>query len=83
MNLLSGGEWKQNKDMSGLPGVSVVTASPSSAGAVDSAPGQGAGIPHASWMRHRNMNTNNIVTNSTKTLKMVHIKNFFLNFNDI
>ena len=52
----------------------MVTALPSSAGGVDSVPGQGAGIPHASWLRNRNINTNNIVINSTKTLF------FFFNF---
>ena len=51
-----------------FPGGPVVTALPSRAGGVDSVPGQGAGIPHASWLRNRNINTNNIVINSTKTL---------------
>ena len=66
-----------------FPGGPVVIALPSNAGGVDSVPSQGAGIPHASWLRNRNINTNNIVINSTKTLKMVHIKNSFKNFKDI
>ena len=38
-----------------------------------SIPGGGAKIPHASWPKNKNMRQN-IITNSTKTLKMVHIK---------
>ena len=37
-----------------------------------SIPGQGAKIPHA--LRPKNQNISSIVTNSIKTLKMVHIK---------
>ena len=35
-------------------------------------PGQGAKTPHALWPK--NKSRKNIVTNSIKTLKMVHIK---------
>ena len=48
---------------------------PSKAGGVGSIPGQGAKIQHASWPKDRD----NIVKNSVKTLKMVHIKKKFLN----
>ena len=44
----------------------------SNAGDVGSIPGQGAKIPHASWTK--NQNINNIITDSIKTFKMVHIK---------
>ena len=50
----------------------MVKTSPSNTGGVGSIPGQGAKIPHASWPK--NQNRSNIVTNSIKTLKMVHIK---------
>ena len=43
---------------------------PSKAGGVGSIPGQGVKIQHASWPKDRD----NIVKNSVKTLKMVHIK---------
>ena len=46
---------------------------PSKAGGVGSIPGQGAKIQHASWPKDRD----NIVKNSVKTLKMVHIKKNF------
>ena len=40
-----------------------------------SIPGQGTKIPHASWLKNPNVdNRSNIVTESIKTLKMVHIK---------
>ena len=39
-------------------------------------PGQEAKIPHVSWPKNQIIkNRSNIVTNSIKTLKMVHIKN--------
>ena len=37
-------------------------------------PDWGAKIPHASPPKNRTSNTSNIVTNSIKTLKMVHVK---------
>ena len=55
-----------------FPGSPVVKTSPSNTGGADSIPGRGAKIPHAS--RPRNQNRSNIVTNSIKTLKMVHVK---------
>ena len=37
-------------------------------------PGQGAMIPHATWSKNQNRNNrSNIVTNSVKTLKIIHI----------
>ena len=48
-------------------------------GGAGSIPGQGAKIPHASWPKNQKniKNRSSIVKNSIKTLKMVHIKNFF------
>ena len=38
--------------------------------------GQRAKMPRASWPKHQNIqNRSNVITNSIKTLKMVHIKN--------
>ena len=37
-------------------------------------PAPGTKMPHDSWPRSQNINRSNIVTNSTKTLKMVLIK---------
>ena len=57
-------------------GCPVVKTSPSNAGVMDSIPGQGAKIPHASQPKDQNIkNRSNVVTNSVKSLKMVHIKN--------
>ena len=57
----------------------MVKTSPSNAGAVDVIPGQGTKIPHASMPKKQNINNrSNILTNSRKTLKMVHIKKKFL-----
>ena len=40
-----------------------------------SIPGWEAKIPHAVWPKNQNINNgSNILTNSLKTLKMVHIK---------
>ena len=43
-------------------------------------PGRGAKISHGLWPKNQNIknkNRSNIVTNSVKTFKMVHIKNIF------
>ena len=51
---------------------------PSKAEGTGLIPGQGAKIPHAFQPKNQNIKKkkiNNIVTNSIKTLKMVHIKN--------
>ena len=50
----------------------MVKTSPSNIGGVDSTPGQGAKMPHT--LQPKNQNRNNIVTNSIKTLIIVHIK---------
>ena len=55
-----------------FPGGPVVKNPTSNAGDVGSIPGRGAKIPHAS--RPKNQNRSNIVTDSIKTLIMVHIK---------
>ena len=48
---------------------------PSNAGDVGLIPGQGAKIPHASWPKKaKHKNRSNTVTNSIKTLKVVHTK---------
>ena len=68
-----------------FPGGPVVKTSPSKAGGVSLIPGQGAKIPDGKPKKKNNNNkpqtenTNSIVTNSIRTLKMVHIKkNFFV-----
>ena len=43
---------------------------PSNAGRASLIPGQGAHMPHV----RKNQNTERIVTNSVRTLKMVHVK---------
>ena len=55
-----------------FPGGPGVKASLSNA--VGSIPGQGTKISRASWPKNRTENRNTIVTNSVKTLEMVHIK---------
>ena len=61
-----------------FPGSSVVKTSPSNAGGTGLIPGWGAKIPHALQPKNQNIkNKSNIVTNSMKTLKMVHIKKIF------
>ena len=59
-----------------FPGGPVFKALPSNAGGVGLIPDQGAKIPHALRPKHQNIKHcySNIVTNSIKTLKMVHIK---------
>ena len=53
----------------------MVKTSPSNAGSVGSIPGQGTKIPRASWPKNQNIkNRSNIVTNSIKTFKTVHIQ---------
>ena len=53
----------------------MVKTSPSNAGSAGSIPGWGAKIPHASRPKNQETkNRSNIVTNSVKTLKRVHIK---------
>ena len=60
------------RDFSGGP---VVKTLPSIAGDMGLISGQRAKIPHASWPRNQNINNrSNSITNSIKTLKMVHIK---------
>ena len=53
----------------------MVKTSPSNVEGMGSIPGGGAKIPHAS--QPKNQNRSNVVTNSIKTLKMVHIKKIF------
>ena len=60
--------------MRDFPGSPMVGTSPSSAGSTGSIPARGAKIPHALRPKNQNMKQKNIVTNSIKTLKMVHIK---------
>ena len=65
----------------GLPCDSpVVQTLPFNAGGAGSIPSREAKIPHASRLKNQNIKRSNSVTNSIKTLKMVHIKkDFFLN----
>ena len=57
-----------------FPGGSMGKTSPFNAGGASVIPGQGTKIPHASWPKAKTENRSNIVTNSIKTLKTVHIK---------
>ena len=58
-----------------FPGGRVVKTSPSSAGDAGLIPGQGTKIPHALGPKNQKIeNRSNIVTSSTKTLKMIHIR---------
>ena len=55
----------------------MVKTSPSNAGGMASIPGWGAKILHDLWPKQQNLikkKRSNIVTNSIKTLKIVHIK---------
>ena len=60
-----------------FPGSPVIKTLPSNAGCAGSIPGTATKIPHASWPKNQSMKQNNIVTNSVKTLKMVHIGKTF------
>ena len=55
-----------------FPGGPVVEILPFSTRGVGLIPGWRAKIPHVSWPKSQ---TNNILTNSIKTFKMIHIKN--------
>ena len=58
-----------------LPGSPVVNILPSNAGGAGSIPGWGVKIPHDSWPKNQNINSRcNVVTDSIKTLEMVHTK---------
>ena len=52
----------------------MVKTSPFSAAVAGLIPNQGAKIPHASQSKNQNVEQSNIVTNSVKTFKMVHIQ---------
>ena len=53
----------------------MVRTSPSSAGSAGSAPDQRGEIPQVSQSKNQNINNRgSVVTNSIKTLQMVHIK---------
>ena len=68
-------------DAGDFAGGPVVNSLSSSAGDAGLIPGSGTKMPHASWPKRNQekkknkKNRSNIVTNSIKTLKMVHIKN--------
>ena len=67
---------EQSRDFPDSPGVKT---SPSNAVGAGLTPCRGAEIPHASWPKTKKKETktenrSNIVTNSMKILKMVHIK---------
>ena len=68
----------------------MVKTLPSSAGGAGLIPGQRAKIPHVpvpkqkqKQEKNKKQSRSNIITNSTKTLKMVHIKKTNLNRNEI
>ena len=56
----------------------MVKTSPSNAGSAGLISGREVKIPHALWPKNQTKNRKNIVTNSIKTLKMVHIQKIFL-----
>ena len=60
-----------------VPGSPVVKTSPFNAWGVDSIPGLGDKIHCALWQKKKKQPRNNIVVNSTKTLKTAHIKESF------
>ena len=70
----------RKKSIRDFPGSLVIKTLPSKARSIGSVPGWGAKIPHASWPKNqkkkkqKTQNRNSIVTNSIKTLKMVHSK---------
>ena len=68
----------QNMHYRDFLGSPEVNSSSSNAEGTGSIPGRGAKIPHASWPKKKqtpkHKNRGNIVTNSIKTLKVVHIK---------
>ena len=70
------GDFDQKIAMTGdFPGDPVVKTLPSNAMDVALIPGWGARIPHALWSKKQNVNNrSNIVTNSIRTIKMVHFK---------
>ena len=51
----------------------MVKSSPSNTRGAGSIPGRGVKIPHALWPKNQNIKQSDIITNSIKTLKMVHI----------
>ena len=59
----------------------VADTSFSNAGSAGSIPGQGVRVPHTSWPENKNIkkkrSSSNIITNSVKILKMVHILKIF------
>ena len=60
--------------MGAFPGGPLVKTSLSNVGSEGSIPGSGAKIPYASWAKNQSINNrNSVVTNSIKTLKMVHV----------
>ena len=66
-----GSDYLRKRD---FPGGPVVKTLPSNAGGAGLIPGQRAKISHALGPKNQNINRSNVVKNSTKTLKMVHIK---------
>ena len=61
-------------DIRDFPGGQVVKPSPSSAGGAGLSLAAVAKILHALYQKSENINRNNIVSNSIKTLKMAHVK---------
>ena len=62
----------QTRNYKDFPGGLVVKTLHLDSGGVSSVSGWGTKIPHASWSKDQNRRS--IITNSLKTLKMVHIK---------
>ena len=69
---------RKDRDGGDFFGGLVVKILLSNAGGVGLIPGRGAKIPQASWLKNQNIKCrSDIVINSIKTLKIVHIKNKF------
>ena len=66
--------WVKFRMMGDIPGGPVVKTLLPSAGGAGSIPGRGTKNPHAWRPKAKTWNGNSIVTNSIKTLKVVHIK---------
>ena len=52
----------------------MVKTSPTNTGDAGLISGWGIKIPHSSWPKNQSINRSNIVSDSIKTFKMVHIK---------
>ena len=66
--------YNQYRDFSGSPEVGTL---PSNAEGMGSRPGQEVKTLHVSWPKNQSIKREQYLTNSVRTLKMVHIKKIF------